>query len=149
MEHLNNWFLSLRLKLVPFFTFKLIEEEPAFPLFEVINITPLLALAPYIAVADASFKTSILPISSGLISLNDPLTCPSINIKGLPEPSKLVPPLKIMDGNEPGRPVPVETLKPGIVPAKACAGFERKPVSKILLSSFATDEVSFELLQMK
>ena len=41
--------------------------RPAFPFLVVITITPFDALGPYIAVAEASFNTSILSISSGLI----------------------------------------------------------------------------------
>src|SRR6476661_3353053 len=98
------------------------------------------------AVADASFNTSMLAMSSGLMSLSEPLTWPSIMIRGLPEPSKLVPPRNTIDGKAPGRPVPVDTRTPAIVPASACAGLERKPVPSTLVSSLETEEVTLERL---
>src|SRR5699024_3746388 len=64
--------------------------EPNFPFLVVITITPLLALAPQIEVADASFKTETLSTSFGLMLLISPSYGKlSTTIKG-PESAKIV-----------------------------------------------------------
>ena len=54
----------------------------------------------------------------------------------------MVPPLSVIEGKAPGRPLPVTNLNPGIVPASACAGFALIPVSKNFLSNFDTEEIN-------
>ena len=58
----------------------------------------------------------------------------------------MVPPLNVIEGKAPGRPLPVTNLNPGIVPASACAGFALIPVSKNFLSSLETDDVNLFFL---
>src|SRR5690606_10127535 len=66
----------------------------------------------------------------------------STKINGLPLPSQCVPPRKVILGMAPGRPDPVDTRTPGMVPANACAGLDRIHVSNTLLSNVDTDAVN-------
>ena len=76
------------------------------------------------AVAPASFNTSMDSISAGLMSLKEPRTWPSTRIRGEPEPSKLVPPRSTKVGAAPGLPEVWLTDRPATAPDKACAGLE-------------------------
>ena len=92
-------------------------------------ITPLAPRDPYIAVAEASFKTTILSISLGLIKFNgflDPPTPPSFN--GIPSTTKrglldrLNDPLPriLIICPSPGAPLPEVTETPAILPIINC-----------------------------
>ena len=66
-----NWLAFIKLygtptKLKEVLKFEVIFISPNFASLVVISTTPFPALAPYIAVAEASFSTSIFSISSGL-----------------------------------------------------------------------------------
>lgn len=94
---------------------KLMFDLPDFPFLVEMRTTPLAALAPYIAVEAASFRTSIDSMSSEFKAKKLPGT-PSIRIRGDPFPPHCVPPLRTRTGVAPGCPVDCVTCKPAIVP---------------------------------
>src|SRR5699024_5990699 len=81
------------------------------PSLDVTNRTPFAALDPYMAVELASFKTSMLLISLGLISDKPPLKIiPSKTINGSLPPLREVLPLISKSPPCPGRPSPVNVI---------------------------------------
>ena len=98
--------------------------------------TPLAALVPYIAEAEASFNTSMDSILFGFTSLRFPPGTPSMIIKG----SALlrVPvPLILIDPWFPGAPPFLTTLTPAALPCNACAAPDTGIFSR--LSPFIED----------
>ena len=104
-----------------------------------IKITPLAPLEPYIAVADASFKTVILSISAGLIEFKaflEPPTPPSFNgtpsttINGEFVKDKDPKPRILMAWPSPGAPLPEVTETPASFPDISCSGDKTGPVLK-------------------
>src|SRR5690606_7805914 len=104
------------------------------PCFVVIKITPFAPLDPYIAVASASFNTSILSISAGLRELNGLIPPGTVSILSIEDDSKGTPSI-IYNGDvpaaiefkprmltltpAPGVPDELSTNIPGIRPANA------------------------------
>ena len=82
--------------------------SPSIPSFVVTKITPLAPLAPYKAVAVASFIIEKLDISSGcnLARSREVVSIPSINISGdLAYPKVLTPLMKNSELSRPGSPL--------------------------------------------
>ena len=100
-------------------------EIPVVPLLVVIRITPFAPLAPYMAVAEASFKTSIVSMSSGLMKFNGldsepvpakPTGNPSITKSG-PVPCRRLPcPRMMIRCPAPGAPLDDVMFTPDIFP---------------------------------
>src|SRR5690554_7322709 len=87
------------------------------------------------------FITSIDSMSLGLISLKLGRTMPSTIIRGDPEPSKLVPPRRIIRGVAPGSPLDWITRSPETAPERACAGFAKIPFDNVSLVTFEMELV--------
>src|SRR5690606_34147223 len=87
-----------------------------FPLLVVMRITPLAALAPYMA-ADASFNTEMDSMSLELI-LSQPggFCTPSTTTRGLLSPVVLLPRIKISALSAPGSPERLSAVSPGTNP---------------------------------
>src|SRR5699024_6029185 len=85
-------------------------------------ITPLAALAPYIAVEEASFKTETDSISLGLILLISLVIIPSTTYIGELVPLIDCVPLILTEALSPGDPLLPEIFKPGTLPLIASIG---------------------------
>jgi len=113
-------------------------------------ITPLDAREPYIAVADASFKTVKDSISLGLILAKIPLEPPtpsfvignpSITIKGLLEALIEDPPLILISDPDPGAPL-VVTVTPATRPCNKFSAVTILPFVKSLAVTDSIDPVA-------
>ena len=100
-------------------------------------ITPLEALVPYIAVADASFKIVKLSTSLGLSVANtlESIGRPSKTTSGSLFANNEDPPLILIVGTEPGEPPLVLIVTPATL-----------PVNKLSTVTFAPLLKSFELI---
>ena len=132
------------------FVVKLTLISSPFPLLVVIKITPFAPLDPYIAVAEASFKTTNVSISFGLIRFNGlaepaipPLSngTPSITINGSLLAFIEVPPLILIVLPEPGAPLLELIFTPGTLPITNCSGVVTEPLLKSSLLITAADPV--------
>src|SRR5262245_45211622 len=109
--------------------------DPDIAFFVVIRITPFAPLEPYIAVASASFKTSMLSISLGFIVLNGLNGAPAadgrgekLEIKGTPSTMyngslplwMLFCPLNFTVVFNPGVPDVWDIYKPATLPSNPC-----------------------------
>ena len=107
-----------------------------FPFFVVIRITPLEALDPYIAAAEASFSTENDSMSFGFsrssgLDIAPPAPCaigtPSITISGSFEAFSEAAPRMRMREPEPGPPSPGVTSRPGTFPLSMSCVFTTAP----------------------
>ncbi len=114
-------------------------------------MTPLEALTPYIAVADASFNIEKLSISFGLIKVKglltpagfkSPIGTPSIIINGLLLAFKEAPPLILILGEESGEPPLFVILTPAAFPANNWSTETIAPLLKSLAVTNDTEPVA-------
>src|SRR5690554_558300 len=129
---------------------------PACPFLVVIRITPLDALEPYIAVADASFKTVKVSMSFEFILLRGsdiPLTplvlstgTPSITIRGSLLADIDDPPLIRIVEPAPGAPPDDTILRPATFPANISEGLVASPLLRDVASTATTDPVASSFL---
>ena len=126
------------------------------PFLVVIKITPFAPLEPYIAVAEASLRTTKEAISLGLINDSGlaapaipPLSkgTPSTTIKGSLLALMDVPPLNLMVLPDPGAPSLVFTFSPETLPIINCSGVAIEPLTKFF-SPTTTAEPVRSLLRM-
>src|ERR1051325_4386062 len=104
-------------------------------------MTPLDPRAPYIAVDDASFRTSIDSMSPGLISFRSAPMTPSTTTNGSLSPCKELPPRTRSRSSAPGCAFVVCTCNPGASPAIAWSARASGLVSMSWLDTEPTEPV--------